>query len=180
MNRKQHGDRVAEIGVDDRSDHARRQFGGSGFVHLIAQLGPELVGVLDVLLQLDSDSHQSRAAGRVGLLLAHLRELEDVLFQLPRDLLFHLFGGSAGIRGQQQALADGNAGILGSRHRQKRMDPHRHRHRRQNDGNQRIAQRAFDGVHMPTSPPSRRLRQPHREAGPDRRERSIRLPPVRS
>ena len=71
----------------------------------MAQLGPELVGILDVVLQFDVDDDDAGTACRIGLFLPHLRKLEDVLFKGFRYLFFHLLGGRSGVhRGHEPVL----------------------------------------------------------------------------
>jgi len=97
----------------------------AGFVHLMAQLGQNW----SALLTFSSNSTlMVTSPGRLvsTFLFAHLRNLRMCSSKLLGDLLFHLFRRGAGIRRSTKTLADRNAGILGSGHRQKRMDPYRH------------------------------------------------------
>ncbi len=111
----------------------------------MAKLRPEDIRVLDVLLQLHVDDRDAGAAGRIGLLLAHFLELEDVGFQGLGDLLFHLFRGGTGIHGRDDASPDGDGGILSARHAHQGVKPHRHRHDEKNGGDGWVAQEGFDG-----------------------------------
>jgi hypothetical protein len=118
VNGNEHCHGVAEVGIDQRPDHAFGQFHGARLVHFMAQLGPEGAGVLDVVLQVHDDEHEPGPAGGIRLLLVYLRELEDVFFQLLGDLFLHLFGCGAGVGRQHHSLADGDARVFRPRHGQ--------------------------------------------------------------
>ena len=118
----QHGDGIAEIGIDYRPPDAGRQFGSANQVHLMAQLRPELVGVLDVVLQLDVDDDDTGTARRIGLFLPHLGELEDVFFKGLRYLFFHLLGGRSGVGRGHDSGSDGNRRVFRPLHFQEGMN----------------------------------------------------------
>jgi len=139
VNGDQHGDRVAEIGIDHRPPDAVGEFGCADKIHLVAQLGPELVGIPDIVLQFDIDDGEAGAACRIGLFLAHLGELEDVLFQGFRDLFFHLLGGRARVHRGDEPGPDGDRRIFRPLHFQEGMDADHDDHGRQNERNDGVA-----------------------------------------
>ncbi len=185
----QQGDRIPEVGIDHRPLDAVRQLRGADHVQLVAQLRPEEVRVLDVVLEFDVDDHQAGPAGRIGLFLAHLLELEDVLFQGLGDLFLHLLGSRARVERGHQAGTDGDGRVLGPGHLHEGVDSDHDDHRRQDQGHRRVAQGKFDRIHgtflsrtaFIGAPPARSLKRPGRlRASPVRQGRSARLRKVRS
>ena len=153
----QHRDGIAEIGVDHRPHDAVGEFGALHHVQLVAQLRPEDVGVLDVVLQFDVDDDDAGTARRIGLFLPHLGELEDVLFKGLRYLLFHLLGGRSGVHRGHQPGSDGDRRIFRPLHLQEGMNADHDDHCRQYEGDGGIAKRKLYRVHIICSSRGRRF-----------------------
>jgi hypothetical protein len=151
----QHRDRVAEIGIDHRPPDAVGEFGALDQVHLVAQLGPELVGILYIVLQFDVDDDDAGTARGIRFFLAHLGELEDVLFEGFRDLFFHLLGGRSRVDGGHESGSDGDRRIFRPLHFQEGMDADHDDHCRQNERNDGIAKRRLYRCHIHPLPESR-------------------------
>ena len=136
----QHCDGIAEIGIDHRPHDAGREFGAANQVHLMAQLRPELVGILYVVLEFDVDDDDAGAARRIGLFLPHLGELEDVLFKGFRYLFFHLLGGRSRVHRGHEPGSDGNRRIFRPLHFQEGMNADHDDHCRQYQRYGRVAE----------------------------------------
>ena len=147
MDRNQRRHRVAEVGIDDRAHHPRRQSGGLQLRHIKAQFRPELIRILDRLVQLDIDEHHAVAAGGKGLFAAHFLEPEEPLLDLAGDLVFHLLRGRARIDGGHNAGADGDLRILAPRHRHQRIQACHEQHSGEDQCDLGIAQSRADWVH---------------------------------
>ena len=75
----QNRDRIAEVVVHHWAHHTVRQIGRLEFRHIETQLGPELLGILDVIFHLDIDEHRSVHAGRVGFSAPYTFDFEEPL-----------------------------------------------------------------------------------------------------
>jgi len=160
MDRNQHRDGVAEVGVHHRAEHAGRQAGGLELRHVQAQLGPELVRILDRLVQVHIDNYHPVAGGRESLGAADFGEAEKPLFNLARDLVFHLTGGSAGINGNHNAGVDGDLGVFAPGHGNQGIQACRKQHGRKHQRHLRITQSRANRVHWP--PPTILAGEPSR------------------
>src|SRR5579871_916742 len=105
MNREQHRDRVSEIVVDDGAEHTLRKIRFLQLRHIETELGPELLGILQVVFQVEIDEHGSVHAGRVRFLAAYSFDFEKALFDLLCDLVLDLRGGRAWIKSSDNSLA---------------------------------------------------------------------------
>ena len=143
----QHGDGIAEIGVDHRPHDAGGEFGALHHIQLVAQLRPEDVGILDVVLQFHVDDDHAGTARGIGLFLPHLGKLEDVLLKGLRYLFFHLLGGRSGVHRGHQPGSDGDRRIFRPLHFQEGMNADHDDHCRQYEGNGGIAKRKLYRFH---------------------------------
>ncbi len=139
VHRNQHGDGVAEVGIDDRAAHAIGKLGCPGLVQFMAQFGPEEVGVFDMILQLDIADDNSGATGGKGFSFPHFGKLEDMAFKGLGHLLFHLFGGGTRVEGNYQPGAYRNRRIFRARHGEKRPEADENQQNRQDHRYRRIA-----------------------------------------
>ena len=147
MDGQEQGHRVAEIRVDNRAAYTGGQFRLCGFNHFIAELCPEKIRILDVVLQFHIDNHETRAARGIGQLLSDLRELENMFFKRFGDLLLDLLGGSTGILSNHKACPDGDRGIFSPLHFHKGVNPDSNGHGGENEGYGGVTEGALDGIH---------------------------------
>ena len=140
MDGDEQGDRVAEIGVHDRAAYTGGQFRLCGFNHFIAELCPEKIRILDIVLQFHIDNDKTRAARGIGQLLSDLGELENMFFKRFGDLLLDLLGGRAGILSNHEARSDGDRGIFSPRHCHQGVNPDSNGHHGENDDDGGVAE----------------------------------------
>ena len=107
--------RVAELVIDDHIRHALRQ-GGLERVQPVLDLAPHFILVVHVVVQLHHDAANPvlARAGRLGTV--HLLEGEQVAFERPYELLFHLFAGGSRIDAHHDACPQGEIGKFRFRH----------------------------------------------------------------
>ena len=152
MNGQQYCDRVAEVVIHYRALHTFRKVRLLQFRQIQTQLGPELLGVLEVVFQVEIDEHGPVHAGRVSLLAPHALDFEDALLDFLSDLVLHLRGGGARIKRGDDSLAHVDLRVLPARHPQQSVSAGDDQHDRERDGDLRIAERGAHRVHRP--PPS--------------------------
>ena len=111
LHRNEHRRRVSEVIVHLHGQHTLRQLSFER-LHTVLEFRPELVLVLDVIVQFYLDDGYRVAAVRLGLHLVHVLVGEDVFLQGLRHLLLHLQCRGAWINGYHHALTDGDVGEL--------------------------------------------------------------------
>ena len=82
---------VSEVIHHPKCEHARRQF-RLEHRHTVLELAPELVLVIQIVVKLHLDIHDSVARLRYGLILAHLLVSEYIVLQRFGNLFHHLVG----------------------------------------------------------------------------------------
>ncbi len=150
LQREQQRAGVAKLAVDNHGQHALRQI-RLELVDAVAQFGPGLILVVDVVLQFGSDYRHAIHALRGGLLAVYLFEGEQITLQGARHLLLYLFACGAGHHGDDGALAYGELRKLVLGHTVERVDAHRKEHRGHQRRNLIVDERpchpAFSPIH---------------------------------
>ena len=160
MDRDKNRDRIAEVVIDHRAHHAVWQLGRLEFRHIETQLGPELLGVLDVVFHLDIDEHRSVHARRVGFSAPYTFDFEEPLLDFLRDLIFNFRGGCSWVECGDNAHAHMDFRVFPARHAEQSVPAACDQHDDHRNGDLGIAQRGAYEIHwappaISTSMPSR-------------------------
>ena len=126
---------VAEVVLHAHGKHAYWKTGTLEGLHTMFELRPELILVLDVLIEFHNDDGHTVARIAHGLLLQHLFIREDVTLQGLRHLLLHFLRGCSRIDRSHDTLAHGVIGelILIDIHQSINAECHKARHQQNDD-----------------------------------------------